>query len=60
MRKGCLSLAYPLLNEPIIYRVSTVYLPCMYRKNTVVVGVMVETSPDPSFKGGERGIRGLR
>ena len=28
-----------LLNEPIIYRVSTVYLPCINRKNTVVVGV---------------------
>ena len=28
-----------LLNEPIIYRVSIVYLPCIYRKNTVVVGV---------------------
>ena len=26
-------------NVPIIYRVSTVYLPCIYRKNTVVVGV---------------------
>ena len=27
-----------MLNVPIIYRVSTVYLPCIYRKNTVVVG----------------------